>query len=255
MGEPARAITVPEGADLVEALRSALEGTDGWVQAVGSVEGVELRVAGEGAEATRAIRGQLTLVALGGPAGGPYMATLARHTDAGLELYGGALLRARARGVTAALLPLLTPGASDGAKTSAAAATATPRGRAGVAEAGPNAERPAREPALSAWAAAARASAEAARAAEPPPEESPFPEPGDQVQHFAFGLCNVLMSDGETLRIRDVAGAGRVREIRVDKLVVLPPSMRDGRRVFELVRGDGQPRGAGGSGPPGSRAR
>jgi len=253
MGEPARAITIPDGADLVEALRGALGGTDGWVQAVGSVDGVELRVAGEGGEATRALRGRLTLVALGGPAGGPFMATLARHTGAGLELFGGALLRARASGITAALLPLLAAGAGDGAAPDEAATT--PRAGAAAARAGTGAERSARAPEPSAWAAAARASAEAARAAEPPPEESPFPERGDQVQHFAFGLCNVLMSDGESLRIRDVAGAGRVREIRVDKLIVLPPSVRDGRRVFELVRGDGQPRGAGGSGPPGSRSR
>lgn len=254
MTEAARAIAVPDGADLVEALRRGIGTADGWVQAVGHVEGVELRVAGDRVDPTRAIRGRVTLVSLGGPAGGPYMATLARQSEAGLELFGGALLRARTSGVTAVLLPFFTAAASETAAPDDDAAP-PPAARRSAPEPAPSAARAPRDPEPSAWAALAQASAEAARAAEPPPEEVPAPERGDRVQHFAFGLCDVLMSDGESLRIRNVAGTGRIREIRLEKLIVLAPSIRDGRRVFKLVRSDGRDPSADGTEPSGSGRR
>jgi hypothetical protein len=245
MNELAHPLVIPDGADLLEALRVALSGDDGWVQAVGQVEDVELRLADEGSGRTRAWRGRFTLIAFGGPAGGPYMATLTRATSAGFELGGGALVRARASGVTAVLLPFFAsagvaaavahaPSTDNDTLPGIVAVTAPP-----VGGQGPGARQ---------WAALAAASASVAREGEPPPDDDDdddddddesCPERGDRVQHFAFGLCDVLMSSGESLKIRNVDGTGRVREIRVDKLTVLPPTVRDGKRVFKLVRRDG----------------
>jgi len=49
------------------------------------------------------------------------------------------------------------------------------------------------------------------------------PEAGDVVEHFAFGICDVLTAEGERLRIRDVNGPIGVREVSLDMLTVMGP--------------------------------
>jgi hypothetical protein len=75
------------------------------------------------------------------------------------------------------------------------------------------------------------------RPARPGPDlDSPFPEPGDVVDHFAFGACDVLRSDGDRLHLR-VRKDGRIREIALEMLRVSPlPLGDDGRRRFKLER-------------------
>jgi hypothetical protein len=68
------------------------------------------------------------------------------------------------------------------------------------------------------------------------PQVESTPERGDQVQHFSLGLCDVLMRNGERIKIRDARGPGRIREIRLGLLEVSAPSLRDGKRVFKLGR-------------------
>jgi hypothetical protein len=82
----------------------------------------------------------------------------------------------------------------------------------------------------------ANASARALRAASIEHDEQVMPEPGDLVRHFAFGLCEVLTADQDKLKIRDIEGPGRIREIRTDKLSVRGPSDREGKRLFQLER-------------------
>ncbi len=84
------------------------------------------------------------------------------------------------------------------------------------------------------WASIAVATAEAAQEEEP--EEPEMPDVGDRVEHFAFGLCNVVGSDGERLRIRSLEGHGRVREISLSMLEVGRPVASGGRRVFKLLK-------------------
>src|SRR5437868_5408088 len=62
------------------------------------------------------------------------------------------------------------------------------------------------------------------------------PEAGDLVDHFAFGLCEVVTSDGERLKIRDAKQPGRVREVSMTMLNVLQPTDSDGKRLFRLAR-------------------
>ena len=217
-----RLVTVADGENLLDALAEACGKADGWLAAVGHVDSVELRVAGEGADVRKQLRGRLTLAQLGGPYGGPYFATLSRHTSTGSELVAGQLLAARSAGVTATLwtaqgsvrdLVDAAPARSEAAEPVKAVAAA---------------------PAGSGWAAAAHAAA--ADLEEEPDEEPGRPERGDLVRHFAFGLCEVLQDTGDRLKLRDLNGPGRIREIAVDILEISPAPVYNGKRVFKLSR-------------------
>lgn len=204
---------IEAGRDLIEAL-SEFDG--GWLSATGLVEGVELRVAADGVDPVRALRGRYTLASLLGPAGGPYGVVLGRASELGLAVVAGQLVAARSLGVAVSV---------SGAGGAATARSAPPRP--------PPAERAsAPSPPPSQWSEAV-----AAATPEVAPEEEPlWPEAGDLVQHFAFGLCAVLMASDDRLKIRDLNGPGRLREIRAEVLKVYPPTERDGKRLFRLER-------------------
>ncbi|HXK19822.1 MAG TPA: hypothetical protein VNG33_18555 [Polyangiaceae bacterium] len=218
-----RLVTIPDGENLLDALAEAYGKADGWLSAVGHVDSVELRVAGEGADVRKQLRGRLTLAQLAGPYGGPYFATLSRHTSTGSELVAGQLLAARSAGVTASLW---TAQGSVRELVDAAPARVEPAAEPAKAVAA--------APAASGWAAAAHAAA--ADLIEDEPEEPQRPERGDLVRHFAFGLCEVLQDTGDRLKLRDLNGPGRIREIAVDMLEISPAPVYNGKRVFKLSR-------------------
>jgi hypothetical protein len=218
-----RIVSVGRGEDLLSALGAATAGVEGWVQASGAVEGVEIRLSGEGANPVRAPRGHFALVHLAGPTGGPYGVTLSRASDSGTEVWAGEIVRALSDGVTAFVMPCSAPEKQPGVVPALVKPPPSSPKNEPVA------------PVQSDWAKAALASAAVRRAAEA--EIVPLvPEPGDLVQHFAFGLCEVLMGDDERLKIRDVGGPGRIREIRLDMLRVTGPGEKDGKRLFRLER-------------------
>jgi hypothetical protein len=64
------------------------------------------------------------------------------------------------------------------------------------------------------------------------------PKFGDRVDHFVFGLCDVMVVREERMKIRDVGG-GKLREIHLRAIKVLQPVEQDGRRVFKLARRGG----------------
>lgn len=69
-----------------------------------------------------------------------------------------------------------------------------------------------------------------------PHGDGPTPEAGDAVDHFAFGRCDVLKSDGDRLHLK-VHKDGRIREIAVEMLRVTPLGEDpNGRRRFKLER-------------------
>jgi hypothetical protein len=217
----AQQLSIPEGSDLVESLQRAANTADGWVLASGLVERVELRVAGQGAGSVRAVDQAATLASLSGPVGGPYQVVVAQPTSSGFEIAAGALVRARVLQVDAVWLPIGTP--VDGSES------------AGAQPGAGAPQRPLEPPPGARWAAIAAAAAQAAQQDERE-ERAHRPQPGDLVQHFAFGLCDVLKSSGDTLTIRDVRGPARIREIRIDMLDVHPPSRHEGKRLFQLAR-------------------
>jgi hypothetical protein len=216
------------GADLLDALAELSRAGEAWIDATGHLEGVELRVAGEGTDPVRALKGRFTLLHLAGPSGGPYTATLARASDTGIEVRGGMIVRARSAGVTVAVH-----------SSSAPASPARPQPGDARREK-PDAEtlpaRPAVGPPAPMWARVAAANAAAAERDEEDEVDQAVPEAGDLVDHFAFGLCEILTAEGERLRIRDVQGPGRIREVSLSMLKVMDPTESDGKRLFRLAR-------------------
>ncbi len=197
---------VPPGGDLLDSLSQLAKGGDAWFSATGELEGVELLVAGDEADATRPLKGRFTLLQLAGPSTGPFSVTLARLSDAGIEVLGGVLVRATSAGVTVAVH----------------AATASD---AGIGAASP-----------SPWVKAAAVSAVIAAREVVEEAEELSPEAGDLVDHFAFGLCEVVTSDGDRLKIRDAKQPGRIREVSMTMLNVLQPTESEGKRLFRLAR-------------------
>jgi len=218
-----RLVTISDGENLLDALAEACGKADGFIAAVGHVDSVEIRVAGEGADVRKQLRGRLSLAQLSGPFGGPYFATLARHTSLGSELVAGQLLAARSAGVTASLW------VAQGSVRELVDA-APERDEKSVA---PEPKAAPVAPGAGGWAAAAQAAAADLTEEDAEPAR---PERGDLVRHFAFGLCEVLQDTGDRLKLRDLHGPGRIREIAVDMLEIAPPVEQNGKRVFKLSR-------------------
>lgn len=196
---------------------------------------------------------------------------LARETEAGLETLAGELESARVVALEAMVTALDDVAAArsldrsgvwllDGSGSAAPrpAATAAPAAPSQV-PAGPQAPAPSHTPAASPWADAARASDEAPapKPAAPKPsptytsapipprpvkpaaavEEQIYPDAGDTAEHFAFGRCEVVKSDGDRLHVR-LGKDGRIKEIALDmlKVTLLPPAEGQATRHFKLDR-------------------
>jgi hypothetical protein len=232
-----RLIQVPSGDDLLPSLATAPAGS--WVQGTGHLEAVEVKLAGEATDPTRALRGRFTLTSLLGPAGGPFTVTLARASDTGLEQVGGVLQKARSLGVTLAVFVPIEAAREPAARREVLAVSAPPATQA-VSPASPSGPPAAPPPA--APAEPTRTWADVAAASEIAADEAPwgdgerFPKQGDLIDHFSFGLCEVLKSDGDRLHIRDTKGPGRIREVAIAMLKVMPPTAQNGKRLFRLLR-------------------
>jgi predicted DNA-binding protein with PD1-like motif len=233
----------------------------GWLRASGVVADVELRAYdGELGTlgSTRRIAGPVQVLSLEGSIGlsqgEPSMslrALLARETDRGLETLAGEILSAR----TVALEVFVTAlddvaleraldasagvwllGGGVESRRAAEPEKAPPPAWSSALEASEHVEtrpRPAASPSAPGVAAAVipqrppRASVDL---------DTPFPEPGDVVDHFAFGRADVVKSDGDRLHLK-VHKDGRVREIALEMLRVSRlPDADDGKRRFKLER-------------------
>lgn len=127
--------------------------------------------------------------------------------------------------------PAATPSASTWADAAARAAEPDPPPKPAPAPAPAPAARPAATPSMGVM------PLRPVRAAVRQEEDQPFPEEGDTVEHFAFGRCDVVKSDGDRLHVR-VGKEGRVKEIAVEMLRVtpLPPMEGQTSRHFRLDR-------------------
>jgi hypothetical protein len=202
MPNGARQHSIEKGADVRRSLAEITAGGAGWVMAAGSLEALELKIEGT----PRRIDGKSVIVSLSGPAGGPYVIAIYRSG----QMLAGEMDNARSLGMTVVVVPAEIVRAPE--------PVAVPEV---TAQAG--------------WAASALQTAAVTRASEPDDGEV-IPKAGDLVEHFAFGLCEVLMGDEDSLRIRDLHGRGRIREIRLEVLNVSGPAARDGKRLFRLAR-------------------
>ena len=228
---------------LPQALARALEANEvrrGFVRASGVLADVELRAhTGDAGAApvARRFAGPLSAVIIDGSVGVEtdglaLRGVFARETDSGLETLAGEIVRARVM-VLDALVISLGEGGDGGVVLTSGAAPWTQ-----VAQVSAEAERraPAREaaPVASPGLAAAVLPQKPARRVEP--EQTLFLEAGDLVEHFAFGTCDVVKSDGDRLQVL-LHKDGRMKEIAVEMLKVTQLAQEaDGRRRFKLER-------------------
>jgi hypothetical protein len=218
-------VRVPDGDEIVAFIAGLPSGA--FVTASGWVEGVELSVARPSGDDVRAVPGRLALLSLSGPVEGPLMAVLSEPGGEGLV--GGRLVKARAAGVSIGVA---------GAAHDAGSPRDSGRGQAPGPEVRPPADRAGEaSPARSAPSTTASAWAKVAAISQDDDDETDeAPKYGDRVHHFVFGLCDVMVVRGERMKIRDVHGPGRLREIHLNAIKVLPPTVEDGKRVFKLTR-------------------
>ena len=257
-----------EGESLPEAILDALREhgvATGWIRASGIVSEAEIKAFRSEHRAygsSRRIAGPLHIVALEGSIGMArgeptvgLRTVIARETESGLETISGELTGARVVALEAVVTAL---------DDIACARTLDDRTSTWLLDPDPSSapspirndtsrvREPSPEP-PPAWAQAVAASAperdrpatsEPIRAAIPQRPQKPstfdeeivFPEAGDIVEHFAFGRCEVLKSDGDRLHLK-VGKDGRIREIALEMLRVSPlESNEEGRKRFKLDR-------------------
>ena len=212
----------------------------GWMRGSGVLSDVALRaydpvIASLGP--ARNIEGQLQALLLEGsigPSSGgrsiSLRGLLARESDLGLQTLSGELESARA----VALELFVT--ALDGLTPQRAVAGESGGAWHGALQASEQADRPA-EPRPTPAQPSRLGAAIPARPPRPSTDlDTPFPEQGDTVEHFAFGRCEVLKSDGDRLHLK-VQRDGRIREIALGMLrVSRHADGEDGRRHFKLER-------------------
>jgi predicted DNA-binding protein with PD1-like motif len=252
---------LPDG--LLEALRR--EGvTCGWLRASGVLTDVALRAYGSESVSlgsAHLVAGPVQALTVEGFVGvvdgAPscsLRAVLARETDRGLETIAGEILSARTVALEmyvtafddlavgraldeAAGIWLIGPTDAAGRGPSQAVSQTGP-GWSAALEASVDDRTPAPVPrAPSALQGPSMPMPVPMRPARPGVDlDAPAPEPGDVVDHFAFGRCDVLKSDGDRLHLR-IHKDGRIREIALEMLRVLRLPEEDGQpRRFKLER-------------------
>jgi predicted DNA-binding protein with PD1-like motif len=248
--EPRRArkvlVRLDRGDELPGALLRALDQLEvkaGWVTAVGSVEAAELFVG----EAARSVAVPAEVVSLAGSLAQEegesvlrVSCVLAADSAFGPALAAGRLVWARADTLDVcidAFEDVALARAPD-PRTGARALTPTAPGVLDAArleaKADPSPSDPQRaEPPRRADPGAPVPAKIARRVDEP----DLYPEPGDQVVHFHFGECEVILSDGDRIRLRQLKD-GRVREVALSMLRIDPPAVdpATGKRTFPLLR-------------------
>ncbi len=234
--------------------------TGGWLRLTGVLADVEVRAFSaeiEGQGGTKRISGPIQAVVLDGSVGVAEGAlsldlrvVLARETDRGLETIAGELVRARVLGLDGTMTVLEDTVVLRGLDKMAGVwlirddgVVSTQPAKAAAAEvpvARPSApaaplaapSAPSVPPSPPSWMDAAATGAQSppatrplARPARPVDdgddgEELVMPQAGATVEHFAFGPCEVLKSDGDRLHLR--MKDGRIREIALEMLRVTP---------------------------------
>jgi predicted DNA-binding protein with PD1-like motif len=271
LAEPAR---LPES--LLGTLRDEVV-LAGWMRASGILHDVQLRVLGgttvralTGSVQVVALEGSIGLSQ--GDVTCGLRAVLARETDTGIETIAGEIVEAQIDAlevmvtafddVTAtrqagALGTWLLDASAQRARPAAAPAAEPVRPAPPPPVVAP-APAPAPPPPPAPVVAVAPSEPEPAKPAVPKPsptfsapavmparpvrpkveeEEQVYPDAGDIVEHFAFGRCEVVKSDGDRLHLR-LGKDGRVKEIALEMLRVTPlePEPGGAGRHFKLDR-------------------
>ena len=232
----------------------------GWLRASGVLQDVQLRAfdpQAAGLGGARRIAGPVQVLSLDGSIGlargepsVALRALLARETDRGLETLAGEIASATVVALEvlvtalddltlvreldeAAGVSMLAPPEGVPRTAPARAAPAWSGALAASDRAEPQRPRPspAQTPTTS------EAAVMPVRPARPPVDlDVVYPEPGDVVEHFAFGTADVVKSDGDRLHLK-IHKDSRIREIALEMLRVSRlGDTDDGKRRFRLER-------------------
>jgi predicted DNA-binding protein with PD1-like motif len=239
----------------------------GWIRASGVLTAVEMRAFDAelgGPAIARRLQGQVHVVALEGSIGMSgnelsvgMRAIVARETDRGLETFAGEIVTARVvalEAVVTAYDDVLLARALDrdagvwllGAPNAVppVAFTEPPPSSSRAVDAAAEASTNHTPPAVANNAAkkiAPPVSALTAAVIPPRPtrphsdEEQIIPEAGDIVEHFAFGRCEVVKTDGDRLHLK-MPRDGRIKEIALEMLRVSPLASEGDKKHFKLER-------------------
>ncbi|WP_394830940.1 hypothetical protein LVJ94_30980 [Pendulispora rubella] len=214
-----------------------------WLRGGGVISDVVLRTLGETAgspDVLRRIAGPVQLLLLEGSLGilpdAPLSlrAVLARETDRGMDTLAGEIVAARIVSFEAVATAL------DGAAAVHTDSAEPPAVRDEVSVEPPRVEPPPPAAPATTWSDAIAASNNVPAPPRPVRRQNDdfdtiFPEAGDLVDHFAFGRCEVLKSDGDRLHLR-VGKDGRIREIALEMLRVQQLPEEGDKRRFRLER-------------------
>jgi predicted DNA-binding protein with PD1-like motif len=251
-------LRLDRGDELPEALLRALAEAEvraGWITGVGAVEAAELMLhdqRGKTPHALRRIDTPCELCSLSGNVstaeGVPVArlsAVLARETDVGLTSCAGQLAWARVFAAEIHVVAFDDVALTRASDERTGLLLLSSRGAPGAASPAPAGEAPRAETPRT---ETSRTAAEASPAGEhQPPLAAPhrlhrptevevYPEVGDSVNHFHFGDCIVIGSDGDRIRLRQERD-GRVREVSLAMLKIdAPITDADGKRLFLLGR-------------------
>lgn len=236
----------------------------GWMRASGILHDVRIR--GGAGTSTLTLRGAVRAIVLEGSIGLSegdvtcgLRAVLSRDTDTGVETIAGEIVEARigalevmvtafdevtvTRDVDPTAVWIMGPSSAEKPAQPARAEIAASTVTTSVAQPAPPAPSPS-EPTLPKPSAPKPSptfsgSAMPVRPAKPHvvEEEQICPDAGDVVEHFAFGRCEVVKSDGDRLHLR-LGKDGRVKEIALEMLKVtpLPPVEGGANKHFKLDR-------------------
>lgn len=245
------------GDELPGSLIRALDGLEvksGWVSGAGLLEAAEVRLPlpRNGATAFN-VEGPLVLASLSGPLQvhdgvlAPLLwASIAKAGELGPAVVAGELAWGAVQRVdlVVSVFDDVAPGRAEAPVVSPPAAP-PPRAVSSVAaplvtpppQAAPPAPAPAPRPVNTPTPAVAGPVPVPMRPhrAEQPELET-YPEVGDLVVHFAFGRCEVILSDGDKISIRE--DGGRTRSVGLAMLRIGKPTVDEatGKRLFELGR-------------------
>jgi hypothetical protein len=242
--------TLPAGASIVEALLGL--GVPARVRGIlRDPQLRSLRATGEFG-APRTLTGAWLVIHLESDANGDVRGLLSREGDLGFEVAAGELLDGRV--VSAVAVPVTAaavPAPSAGAPVPAASAPAPTPPAAPPAAMAPAPPAPAVQPAppvapppvppdRSSAPGLLEVGDRGPMPLRPPTKktnetEQPTPDPGALVEHFAFGRCEVVKSDGDRLHLK-LGRDSRIKEIALEMLRVTRIGDENGVPVFRLDR-------------------
>lgn len=193
----------------------------------------------------RTLTGVWLVIHLESDSNGDVRGLLSREGDLGFEMAAGEIVEGRivtavATPLTSSAAPLVAPAVAPVPAQAPVAERVVAPAPAPSAPAVAVAPSPAIPEARSSSPSVTEAQDRGAMPLRPPTKktteaEQPTPNPGDLVEHFAFGRCEVVKSDGDRLHLK-LGRDSRIKEIALEMLRVTRIGDDNGVPVYRLDR-------------------